>query len=552
MASYVVGPKNPLLSITIGQALRNAANKWGSNLACVFSHEDERWTYSELLQRSEELAKGLMNLGLPRKARVGIYAPNCKEWVLTQFAATLADLVLVNINPAYQVNELEYVMNNVKMQALITATSYKSSDYLKILHTICPELDTCPRGDLTSARVPSLKHVVRLGTDLTPGMLNFKDLLGQSSEEYQERSSDIDCMSATNIQFTSGTTGRPKGATLTHHNILNNGNNVGALLNYTPEDKICIQVPLYHCFGMVMGNLACLSHGSTMVFPDFGFNPIKSVEVIEKERCTAVYGVPTMFLALLREQERMKKDVSSLRAGITAGSLCGPELMTRIEKHLKIKDMTNCYGMTETSPVSFQIRVGTSFDKKCNTVGTIHPNGECKLVDSHGNVVPREVVGEICTRGYFVMQGYWGNEKATAEAIDSEGWMHTGDLGVLDEDGFLTIVGRNKDMIIRGGENIYPSEVENYLNSHPDIEDAQVFGIPSQYFGEEVCVWIRMMPGKPPIDRQQIKDFCQGNIAHYKIPTKVKVVESFPLTVTGKVMKYVMRAQQEAEERGVH
>lgn len=550
--SFIAGSKNPLLNITIGEALRSAAVKWGTKTACVFAHENERWTYSELLQRSEELAAGLVNLGLPRKARVGIYAPNCKEWVLTQFAAALADLILVNVNPAYQVNELEYAMNSVQLQAIVTAPSFKSSDYMKILQHICPELDSCPRGNLHSATVPSLRHVVRLGTDLTPGMLNFKDLLNQTSEELKTRTTSIDPMSATNIQFTSGTTGRPKGATLTHHNILNNGNSVGALLNYSTEDKICIQVPLYHCFGMVMGNLACLSHGCTMVFPDYGFDPVKSIETIERERCTAVYGVPTMYLALLREQENLNKDVSSLRAGIVAGSLCNPELMSRIDKHLKIKDMTNCYGMTETSPVSFQLRIGSSQVKKVTTVGTVHPNGECKLVDSNGNVVPRGDVGEICTRGYFVMQGYWDNPKATSEAIDNEGWMHTGDLGVMDDEGYLTIVGRSKDMIIRGGENIYPSEIEVFLMSHPDIEDVQVFGVPHQYFGEEVCVWVRMLPNKPPLTREALREYCQGKIAHYKIPTKVKAVDAFPLTITGKVMKFVMKAQQQAEDTKVH
>jgi fatty-acyl-CoA synthase len=303
---------------------------------------------------------------------------------------------------------------------------------------------------------------------------------------------------------------------------------------------------------MVMGNLACINFGSTMVYPDFGFNPVQSVHAIEKERCTGVYGVPTMFLALLREQEHLKKDLSSLRTGIVAGSLCSPELMGRIDRTLKIRDMTNCYGMTETSPVSFQLRLGSSFDKKCSTVGTVHPHTEAKLIDSNGQTVPRGVVGEVCTRGYLVMKEYWGNPKATAEAIDSEGWMRTGDLGVLDDDGFLSIVGRIKDMIIRGGENIYPSEIENFLCSHPDIEDVQVFGVPHPYFGEEVCAWVRMKPDKAPLTRETVRAYCNGQIAHYKIPTKVKIVESFPLTVTGKVMKFLMRTQQETEDRQVH
>jgi fatty-acyl-CoA synthase len=542
--SYVAGPGKGLLGNTIGDALRETAKKHPRDLAAIFEAEKVRWTYAELLERCELIAESFVALGMGKGSRVGIYAPNCKEWVLTQFAASMADLILVNINPAYQLRDLQYALQKVECESLVMFPQFKSSNYVELIRTICPEIQDCKFGELKSSALPSLKNLVLIGDKSSSGMLKFDELYNlKAHDDYLSRTRNVNFEDPTNIQFTSGTTGFPKGATLTHHNILNNGYYIGDALKYTTRDKVCIQVPLYHCFGMVLGNLACITHGATMVFPDFGFNPAASMDVIEKEKCTSLYGVPTMLQANINEQYKRKRDVGSLRTGIVAGSLCTPELMRRVVDDLNIQEMSNCYGMTETSPVSFQTALSAHFDKRINTVGQVHPHVEAKLVDKSGHTVERGEIGEVCIRGYLVMKEYWKDEKATRKSIDSNGWMHTGDLGVMDEDGFLRIVGRIKDMIIRGGENVYPSEIEKFLIEHPDIEDVQVIGIPNDFYGEEICAWIKMKPGKQPLNLQDVHSYAYVKIAHYKIPRVIKIVDSYPTTITGKVMKYVMRAE---------
>jgi fatty-acyl-CoA synthase len=541
--SYASGGGSGLLSHTIGDLLRTAAHKWPKNQAMISYHENVKWSYLELLQRSEAIAQGLLSLGLPKHARVGIYSANCKEWLLTQMAASLADLILVNINPAYQVVELEHALNKVEVSALVMTPGFKQSNYIELLSKIDPELKTQTSSHLNLTKLPSLKHVILIGEHKEKNMMNFDDLYHRSSSDYEERTKKVKFEEATNIQFTSGTTGAPKAATLSHFNIVNNGYYIGETLKYTHHDRVAIPVPLYHCFGMVLGNLACISHGSTMIYPDFGFNPIATIEVIEGEKATSLYGVPTMFVAYVREQLKLKKNLKSLRTGIVAGAICVPELMKQIVDVLGIHQMTNAYGMTETSPVSFQLKTDADFEKRICTVGEIHPHAEAKIVDDLGGVVERGEIGEICTRGYLVMKGYWGDEKATEKSITKDGWMLTGDQGVMDEKGFLRIVGRSKDMIIRGGENIYPSEIEAFLSTHPSIEEIHVFGIPDEYFGEQVAAWIKLKSGINPLNQNDIENYCKGNIAHFKIPKIVKIVENFPITVTGKIQKYKMRAE---------
>lgn len=544
--SYVAGSGKGLIGQTIGDALRETAKKHPRELAAVFYAEKVRWSYAELLQRCEQIAESFVAMGMSKGSRIGIYAPNCKEWVLTQFAASMADLILVNINPAYQTRDLQYALNKVECESLVLFPKFKSSNYVDIITTICPEISRCKFSQLKSEALPHLKNLILIGEEQVSGMLRFDELYNLSAkDEYISRTRNVNFEDPTNIQFTSGTTGLPKGATLSHHNILNNGFYIGDTLKYTSKDKVCIQVPLYHCFGMVLGNLACITHGSTMVFPDFGFNPAATMDVIDKEKCTSLYGVPTMLQANINEQQRRKRDVSSLRTGIVAGSLCTPELMRRVVDDLNIQEMSNCYGMTETSPVSFQSALHEDFDKRINTVGQVHPHVEAKLINDQGCTVERGEVGEICIRGYLVMKGYWNDQNATRKSIDEKGWMHTGDLGVMDEHGYLRIVGRIKDLIIRGGENVYPSEIEKFLIEHPDIEDVHVIGIPNEFYGEEICAWIKMKPDRKSLSVQDVHNYSHGKIAHYKIPRVVKIVDSYPTTITGKIMKYVMRAEYE-------
>lgn len=541
--SYSSGGGKGLLSMTVGDLLRNAAHKWGRHDAMVSAHEHVTWTYAELLQRSEQIAKGLLALGLPKQSRVGIYAPNCKEWLLTQMAASLADLILVNINPAYQTRELAHALNKVGVSALVMTPGFKTSNYIELLNHIDPSLANQESTTLNLPNIPTLKNIIIIGEKKEKGMMNFDDLYNINSDEYHDRTLAVNFDDPTNIQFTSGTTGNPKAATLSHFNIVNNGYYIGELQKYGRHDRVAIPVPLYHCFGMVIGNLACIAHGSAMVFTDFGFNAAATMDTVEKEKVTTLYGVPTMFVAYVREQEKRKRKVNSLRTGIVAGAVCVPELMKQIVDVLGISNMTNCYGMTETAPISFQLHLNADHEKRLTTVGEVHPHVECKLIDANGEIVERGEVGEVCVRGYSVMKGYWEDEKATKKAITKDGWMLTEDQGIMDEHGYLRIVGRSKDMIIRGGENIYPSEVESFLATHPGIEELHVFGIPDSFLGEQVAAWIKLKPQQKELNVKDLEEFCKGNIAHFKVPKVIRIVESFPTTVTGKVQKNKMRAE---------
>ena len=545
--SYVHGAHHvPLIGVTIGSYLDSVADRYGAQDALIVAHQNVRWTYREFHQRVNDLAAGLLRLGLNPGDRIGIWSQNCAEWVLTQFATAKAGLIMVNINPAYRRTELEYVLDKVQCSALILAPSFKSSDYIAILQDVVPEIHHCRGGELRSGRLPHLRQVIRLGTDKTPGMLNFDDVYKSIGTEDRERLANVAATlqfdDAVNIQFTSGTTGAPKGATLTHHNILNNGYFIGEAMRLTDKDKLCIPVPLYHCFGMVLGNLACVTHGAAMVFPGESFDAETVLDTVQAERCTGLHGVPTMFIAILDHPDFKQYDLSSLRTGIMAGSPCPSEVMSRVIDLMHMKEITIAYGMTETSPVSFQSSVDDPVDLRVSTIGRIHPHLEVKIVDSDGRIVPRGVKGELLTRGYSVMLGYWGDEEKTREAIDAARWMHTGDLAVIDEDGFCSIVGRSKDMVIRGGENIYPREVEEFLYRHPKVLDVQCVGVPDPKYGEELCACIILRPGMQA-DAAEIRAFCSGQIAHYKVPRYVQFVETFPMTITGKIQKYVLRKQ---------
>ncbi|WUR11412.1 AMP-binding protein [[Empedobacter] haloabium] len=550
-SSYVHGAHDvPLIGATIGRHLADVAARHADNEALVVPHQGIRWTYREFDARVTALAANLLALGLRPGERIGIWSQNCAEWVLVQFATARAGLILVNINPAYRRAELEYVLDKVQCSALVLAPSFKSSDYLAMVRDVVPELAAARDGMVRSAKLPALRHVIRLGAGSTPGMRNFDTLLAAPEAALLERlralDDELQFDDAVNIQFTSGTTGAPKGATLTHHNILNNGFFVGEAMRLTPRDRLCIPVPLYHCFGMVLGNLACVTHGATMVFPGEGFEPKAVLATVQAERCTGLHGVPTMFIALLDHADFGQYDLATLRTGIMAGSPCPAEVMSRVIERMHMKEITIAYGMTETSPVSFQSSVDDPVLLRVTTIGRVHPHLEVKIVDADGRIVPRGATGELLTRGYSVMLGYWGDEEKTREAIDPAGWMHTGDLAVIDADGFATIVGRSKDMVIRGGENIYPREVEEFLYRHPMVLDVQCVGVPDQKYGEELCACIVVRPGHVA-DEAAIRAFCNGQIAHYKIPRYIRFVEAFPMTVTGKIQKYLLRQQMAAE-----
>ncbi|UYN93953.1 MAG: AMP-binding protein [Enhydrobacter sp.] len=524
-----------LIGETIGLFFDRQVEKFRDREALVVRHQNVRWTWRELGRRVDDLAAGLMSLGLERGDRVGIWSPNNHEWTLTQFATAKAGLVLVNVNPAYRRAELEYAMNKVECKALVLAPALKTSNYLEIV------------GDLVKEKkLPHLRHVIRLGREKTPGMLNFDDVAtaGGNAERVRlaELAGKLQFDDAINIQFTSGTTGFPKGATLSHHNILNNGYFVGEGLKLGPDDRLCIPVPLYHCFGMVMGNLGCLTHGATMVYPAEAFDPLATLQAVSEERCTALYGVPTMFIAQLDHPEFAKFDLKSLRTGIMAGSPCPIEVMKRVQSQMNMHEVTIAYGMTETSPVSTQCATDDPVERRVSTVGQVLPHIEIKIVDSEGNAVPRGTTGEFCTRGYSVMKGYWNDEDKTREAIDEGGWMHTGDLATMDEQGYVNIVGRLKDMVIRGGENVYPREIEEFLYRHPKVQDVQVIGVPDPKYGEEICAWIKLRDGQAAT-ADEIREFCRGQIAHYKIPRYIEFVDAFPMTITGKIQKFVMREQ---------
>ncbi len=536
MISYDHGVSTArLIGETIGAFFDRTVETHRDREALVVRHQGIRWTWGELGRRVDDLAAGLLSLGLERGDRVGIWSPNNAEWTLTQFATAKAGLVLVNVNPAYRRAELDYAMNKVECRALILAPSLKTSNYLEIVDDL-----------VQGRRLPHLRHIVRLGAETTPGMLNFDDVAGAGGNAERMKLAEIGPAlqfdDAINIQFTSGTTGHPKGATLSHHNILNNGYFVGEGLKLTPDDRLCIPVPLYHCFGMVMGNLGCLTHGSTMVYPAETFDPLATLQAVSEERCTALYGVPTMFIAQLDHPEFAKFDLKSLRTGIMAGSPCPIEVMKKVQSQMNMGEVTIAYGMTETSPVSTQCATDDPVEKRVSTVGQVLPHIEIKIVDAEGRAVPRGETGEFCTRGYSVMKGYWNDPEKTAEAIDEAGWMHTGDLATMDAEGYVNIVGRLKDMVIRGGENVYPREIEEFLYRHPKIQDVQVIGVPDPRFGEEICAWIKLHHGSSAT-AEEIRDFCKGEIAHYKIPRYIEFVAEFPMTITGKIQKFVMREQ---------
>ncbi|MCB1693382.1 MAG: AMP-binding protein [Pseudomonadales bacterium] len=543
--SYVCSTDGaPLLFETIGQCLDRTISRWPDREALIVPFQDIRWTWREFGEQVDALATGLLALGFGPGDRIGIWSPNSYEWVLTQFATAKIGVIMVCINPAYRLSELEYALNKVECRAIITADRFKTSEYLAMLQELAPELASCEPGALSAARLPHLRAVIRMGEEKSPGTFNFSDVMGRGTnadtERLQALATELQPDDAINIQFTSGTTGSPKGATLTHCNILNNGWFVGEIQQFTEADRLCIPVPLYHCFGMVMGTLNCIAHGAAMILPAPVFDPLATLEAAQSERCTALYGVPTMFIAELDHPEFGRFKLDSLRTGVMAGAPCPVEVMKRVIDRMHMKDVTICYGMTETSPVSFQTTPADPLDKRVETVGRILPRLECKIVDTEGRIVPIGEPGELCTRGYSVMLGYWNDEEKTDEAIDTARWMHTGDIATMDDEGYVRIVGRIKDMLIRGGENIYPREIEEFLYRHPAIQDVQVFGVPDERYGEEVCAWICIKQGET-LAAQDVIEFCKGQIAHYKVPRYVRFVESFPMTVTGKIQKFVMR-----------
>jgi fatty-acyl-CoA synthase len=532
----------PLIEETIGAMLDRAVSRWPDTEALVSIEQGIRWNYAEFRRRADELAAGLLALGLEPGDRVGIWAPNCAEWALTQFATARVGLIQVNVNPAYRLMELEYTLKKVGVKALIAAESFKTSDYLAMMETLAPEIATSAPGDLRAARLPELRIVAKLGEASRPGWLDFSGIASDDRGRLCNAAAGVECRQPINIQFTSGTTGLPKGATLSHRNIVNNAYFVGASMGLRAGDRLCVPVPLYHCFGMVMSNLTCVVHGATIVYPSPGFEPLAVLKAVESERCTALHGVPTMFIAELQHPQFSEFDLSSLRAGIMAGSPCPIEVMRQVVDRMHVREVTIAYGMTETSPVSFQSSPQDSLERRVSTVGRIQPHMEAKVIDAGGNTVPRGAPGELCTRGYAVMLGYWEDSERTAEAIDRDGWMHTGDLGVIDDEGYCNIVGRSKDMIIRGGENVYPREIEEFLFRHPKIADVTVVGVPDDKYGEEVCAWIRLRAGETATG-EEIREFCRDQIAHYKIPRHICFVDAFPTTVTGKIQKYLIREQ---------
>jgi fatty-acyl-CoA synthase len=519
--SYAHGASDqPMLGDTIGVQFDRTVARWGGRIGLIVHQQGIKWTWAELAEHVDALAAGLVAIGLQPGDRIGIWSPNNAEWVITQFATAKAGLILVNINPAYRLSEVEYALNKVGCKALVTATQFKTSDYIGMINTLAPELAISHPGELHSARLPMLKAVIQIGGDAS-GTFAFEKVAHHGRDIHHQRLRELAPLlqfdDPINIQFTSGTTGQPKGATLTHHNILNNGYFIGDV-----------------------------THGSAIVFPGEGFDPLATLQAVSEYRCTSLYGVPTMFIAELDHPEFRSFDMSSLRTGVMAGAPCPIEVMRRAIRDMHLTEMTICYGMTETSPVSTQTRIGDSIEKQVGTVGRAHPHVEIKIIDADGRIVPRGAKGEFCTRGYSVMQGYWGDAEKSAEAIDDAGWMHTGDLATMDEDGYCAIVGRIKDMVIRGGENVYPREIEEFLYTHPAIVDVQVFGVPDQRFGEELCAWIKLRSGEE-LTEDEVKAYCRDQIAHYKVPRYIKFVEEFPMTVTGKMQKFVMRARMTEE-----
>ncbi len=524
--SYVHGDSSiPLLGETIGENLKKTVEKFPKNDALICSHQNYRATYEEFYEQTSQVAKAILHLGAKPGDRVGIWSPNRYEWVLLQYATARIGVILVNINPAYRTSELIFVLNQSQIKYIFASLSFKTSNYKKMVDDA---------REFTSTLVDEV-FFDENWDDFLKGATHISD------EELQNYESQIQFDDPVNIQYTSGTTGFPKGVTLSHHNILNNGYFIGIRLHYTEKDRVCIPVPFYHCFGMVIGNLCCTAHGSTMVIPNDSFDPKLTLEVVEKEKCTSLYGVPTMFIATLHELDLKNYDLSSLRTGVMAGAVCPPEVMKRVENQMNMKEVTICYGMTETSPVSTQTKIGTPFEKQIHSVGTIHDHLEIKIINPEtGKIVNRGENGELCTRGYSVMLKYWDNPEATHQVLDSARWMHTGDLAMMDEEGYIHISGRIKDLIIRGGENISPKEIEDFLYQYPNVLDAQVIGVPSEKFGEEVMAWIKVREGFS-LTEEELVNFCKGQIAHYKVPKYWKFVQEFPMTISGKVRKVEMR-----------
>ena len=543
--SFVCGTSDqPLIFQTIGDALDQVVETWGDKEAIVVRHQGIRWSYRQLAMAIDAFAAGLLALDLQRGDRVGIWSPNNIEWVIAQFATARVGLILVNINPAYRKAEVIYTLNKVECKALILAREFKSSHYIGVMNDIAPAIRTSRPDQLSLSALPALRSLIVISDEPVAGMHRFDDIAAMApadaSEQLAERARLNQPDDAINIQFTSGTTGLPKGATLTHFNVLNNGYFSGEAMDFTDQDRLCIPVPLYHCFGMVLGVLASVTHGATMIFPSEAFEPLAVLEAVSEEACTALHGVPTMFIAALEHPDFDRFDFSHLRTGIMAGAPCPIEVMRKVISKMNMTEVTIAYGMTETSPVSFQSATDDPLEKRVATVGRIHPHVQVKIIDEHGRVVPRGTSGELCTRGYSVMLGYWGEDEKTRKDIDPAGWMHTGDLAVIDEEGYCDIVGRVKDMIIRGGENIYPREIEEYLFQHPKVQEAAVFGIPDEKFGEAVVAWIKLNEGESA-DADEIRQYCSEQISYYKVPKHIVIVDEFPMTVTGKIQKFKMR-----------
>lgn len=534
MESYAAGETTPaLIEETIGANLQRIAAEHAEREALVEVATGRRWTYAELDRDVDRVARGLMAAGVAKGDRVGIWSPNCAEWTLVQYATAKAGAILVNINPAYRTHELSYVLNQSGVRLLVSATEFKTSDYRAMVGEV--------REDATA-----LERVVFLGTGDWDELLAEGE--GLDADALPGRMATCANTDPINIQYTSGTTGFPKGATLSHRNILNNGFFTTELINFTSADRLAIPVPFYHCFGMVMGNLGCTTHGAAMVIPAPGFDPAITLQAVQDERCTGVYGVPTMFIAMQNHPDFDSYDLSTLRTGVMAGSICPVEVMKRCVDDMHMAEVSIAYGMTETSPVSCQTRSDDDLDRRTASIGRVHPHVEIKIVDPvTGATVERGEPGEFCTRGYSVMIGYWDDPEKTDEAVDADGWMHTGDLAVMREDGYCNIVGRIKDMVIRGGENIYPREIEEFLYTHPDIEDVQVIGVPDEKYGEELCAWVKLRSGADPLDADAVRAFASGKLAHYKIPRYVLVVDDFPMTVTGKIRKVQMREETAAK-----
>ncbi|MEN2508034.1 AMP-binding protein [Stutzerimonas stutzeri] len=551
LPSYTCGPQTkPLLAMTIGAAFDRAVERFAEREALVVRHQNLRYTWAQLADEVDRCARGLLALGLQPGERVGIWSPNNAQWCITQFATAKIGVVLVNINPAYRLNELEYALKQSGCRWLICADTFKTSDYHAMLHELLPELEGSAVGALRSHMLPELRGVISLCDKPVDGMLLWKGLMGMAEqvgpEQLRQCSEQLQFDDPINIQYTSGTTGFPKGATLSHYNILNNGYMVGESLKLTEHDRLVIPVPLYHCFGMVMGNLGCVTHGTTMIYPSAAFEPLAALQAAAEEKATGMYGVPTMFIAMLDHPERQSLDLSNLRTGIMAGSTCPIEVMKRVIDDMHLAEMQIAYGMTETSPVSTQTGPDDDLERRVTSVGRTQPHLESKVVDEHNRIVPRGQIGELCTRGYSVMLGYWNNPEATASAIDGARWMHTGDLAIMDDEGYIKIVGRNKDMIIRGGENVYPREIEEFLFTHPAVADVQVIGVPDKTYGEEIVAWVKLHPSHQAT-ADDLRAFCKGRIAHFKTPKHIKFVDEFPMTISGKVQKFKMREVSVAE-----